>query len=53
MMAGAIIDEVSERVDFIWDDGTSAFESLSFMSLEREETGAMYKKVLNLAMRGR
>lgn len=53
MMAGVIIDEVSERADFLWDDGTGAFESLSFMSLEREETGAMYKKVINLAMRGR
>jgi hypothetical protein len=53
MMACAIIDEVSERVDFLWDDGTNAFESLSFMSLEREESGAMYKKVINLATRGR
>lgn len=53
MMACAIIDEVTERVDFLWDDGTSAFESLSFMSLEREESGSMYKKVINLATRGR
>ena len=53
MMACAIIDEISERVDFLWDDGSGDFESLSFMSLEREESGSMYKKVINLAMRGR
>ena len=53
MMACAIIDEVTERVDFLWDDGTNEFESLSFASLEREEAGSMYKKVINLAMRGR
>ena len=53
MMACAIIDEVSERVDFLWDDGSGDFESLSFMSLEREESGSMYKKVINLATRGR
>ena len=53
MMCTAIIDNVSERVDFLWDDGSNQFESLSFMSLEREDTGSMYKKVLNLATRGR
>ena len=53
MMAGVIVDDVAEKVDFLWDDGTKMFESLSFMSLEREETGAMYKKVINLAMKGR
>lgn len=53
MMAAAIIDDVNERVDFLWDDGTGSFESLSFMSLEREDNGSMYKKVINLAMKGR
>ena len=43
----------SEKVDFLFDDGTKNFESLSFMSLEREESGSMYKKVVNLMAKGR
>lgn len=53
LMAAAIVDEVSEKVDFLYDDGTKNFESLSFMSLEREESGSMYKKVVNLMAKGR
>ena len=48
LMATAIVDEINERVDFLYDDGTKNFETLSFMSLEREEAGSMYKKVVNL-----
>ena len=32
-----------------WDDGTKNFETYSFMSLEREESSGMYKKVINMA----
>ena len=53
LMALVIIDDVVEKVDFLYDDGSNDFESLSFMSLEREEAGSMYKKVVNLAMKGR
>lgn len=48
LMATAIVDEINERVDFLYDDGTKNFETLSFMSLEREESGSMYKKIVNL-----
>ena len=53
LMALAIIDDINEKVDFLYDDGSTNFESLSFMSLEREEAGSMYKKIVNLAMKGR
>ena len=53
LMCAAIVDEVSERVDFMYDDGTTNFESLSFMSLEREDSGGSYKKVINLLAKGR
>ena len=46
-------DEVDEKVSFLWDDGTNDFETLSFMSLEREEGGGMYKKVINMMTKGR
>ena len=45
--------EVDEKVSFLWDDGTNDFETLSFMSLEREEGGGMYKKVINMMTKGR
>lgn len=53
LMGACIVDEVSEKVNFLFDDGTKNFETLSFMSLEREESGAMYKKVINLVSKGR
>lgn len=52
-MAAAIIDEVTEKVDFLWDDGNKRFETLSFMSLEREEANGTYKKVINMLSKGR
>lgn len=52
-MCAAIVDEVSERVDFLYDDGSKNFETLSFMSLEREDGNGMYKKVINLMAKGR
>lgn len=53
MMAGVIVDMVEEKCDFLWDDGANMFETLSFMSLEREDSGSLYKKVVNLAMKNR
>ena len=53
LMAAFIVDNVSERVDMLYDDGSKNFETLSFMSLEREESGSMYKKVINLISKGR
>ena len=52
-MAAVIIDEVTEKVDFLWDDGNKRFETLSFMSLEREEANGTYKKVINMLSKGR
>ena len=52
-MAAVIVDEVTEKVDFLWDDGNKRFETLSFMSLEREEANGTYKKVINMLSKGR
>lgn len=51
-MCAAIVDSISERIDFLWDDGSKNFETYSFMSLEREESSGMYKKVINLMNKG-
>lgn len=54
LMCAAIVDDVAERVDFMYDDGSKRFETLSFMSLEREDSNGQLKKVINvLASRGR
>lgn len=53
IMAAVIIDEVDEKCLFLYDDGSKVFETLSFMSLEREEGNGMYKKVINLMTKGR
>ncbi len=47
-MCAVIVDEAMERVDMLWDDGGKNFETYSFMSLEREESSGMYKKVINM-----
>lgn len=47
IMAFFIVDEVNERVTFMWDDGSRAYETLSFTSLERENSSE-YKKIINL-----
>jgi hypothetical protein len=53
-MCAVIVDDVAERVDFLYDDGEKQFETLSFMSLEREDSNGQLKKVINvLAARGR
>ena len=48
LMCAVIIDEVAERVDFMYDDGDSRFETLSFMSLERDDSNGQLKKVINV-----
>lgn len=53
LMCAVIVDEVAERCDFMYDDGSSSFETLSFTSLEREDSNGMYKKVINLMAKGR
>lgn len=54
LMCAVIVDDVAERVDFLYDDGEKQFETLSFMSLEREDSNGQLKKVINvLAARGR
>ena len=42
-MMAAIIDTVNEKVNFLYDDGTKAFETLSFTALEREASDGLYQ----------
>lgn len=54
LMCGVILDEVAEKVEFLFDDGDGNFETLSFMSLERDSDSGQLKKVINLmAAKGR
>lgn len=48
IMCAVIVDEITEKVDFLWDDGSQGFDTYSFSSLEREESSGMYKKVINM-----
>ena len=53
-MCCAIVDTAIEKVDFMWDDGEKDFETLSFMSLERDDSNGQLKKIINvMATRGR
>lgn len=47
IMAFFVVDEVKERVSFIWDDGSRQYETLSFTALERDNDSE-YKKIINL-----
>ena len=47
-MCGVIVDDVAERVEFLWDDGDKNFESLTFDSLERDNDTAQLKKVITV-----
>lgn len=49
----AIVDEVNEKVEFLYDDGTKNYEAISFMSLEREQGAGEYKKMINTLVKGR
>ena len=53
LMCGVIVDDVAERVDFMWDDGTKNFETLSFSALEREDSNGSLKKVINIMANNR
>lgn len=48
LMAFVIVNEATECVKFLFDDGESEYETLSFSHLERESADGSYKKVINL-----
>lgn len=50
VMALIIVDENTEKVNFLYDDGSGSYETMSFSHLERQGNGAdgAYKKVINL-----
>ena len=48
LMAMMIVDNEVQRVDFLYDDGSNKYETLSFRSLERESDNKDYKQVINL-----
>ena len=47
VMCFCVVDEVLEKVHFLFDDGSEAYETMSFTHLEREENNN-YKKIINL-----
>ena len=47
IMAFVVVDEVLEKVSFLFDDGSGQYEVMSFAHLEREEHSD-YKKIINL-----
>ena len=50
IMALIVVDENTEKVNFLYDDGSGSYETMSFSHLERQGNGAdgAYKKVINL-----
>ena len=50
IMALIVVDENTEKVHFLYDDGSGSYETMSFSHLERQGNGAdgAYKKVINL-----
>lgn len=52
LMGFVICDQVLEKVDFIFDDASNEYETISFTHLEREDNGN-YKKVINLLAKSR
>ena len=50
IMTIIIVDENTEKVHFLYDDGSGSYETMSFSHLERQGNGAdgAYKKVINL-----
>jgi hypothetical protein len=50
IMALIIVDENTEKVHFLYDDGAGSYETMSFSHLERQGNGSdgAYKKVINL-----
>lgn len=47
VMSFIVVDEVLEKVSFLFDDGSGQYEVMSYAHLEREESGN-YKKIINL-----
>lgn len=47
LMSFVVVDEVLEKVSFLFDDGSGEYETMSYTHLEREENGN-YKKIINL-----
>ena len=48
LMCFCIIDENNEVAKFIFDTGDDLYEEMAFRSLEREDKGNDYKKIINL-----
>ena len=53
VMCFVVVDEVMEKVHFLFDDGSNSYETMSFSHLEREEGNGAYKKVINLLAKSR
>ena len=53
IMCFVVVDEVMEKVHFLFDDGSNSYETMSFSHLEREEGNGAYKKVINLLTKSR
>lgn len=47
LLAFFIADDIKQRVDFIYDDYSHQYETLSYSAIEREDNGD-YKKIINL-----
>lgn len=47
-MSVVIVDESMETAQFLYDTGNDMYETLSFDSLEREQSDKSYKKIVNL-----
>lgn len=47
-MCVCILDETSEVAKFIYDTGDDIYEQMPFRSLEREDKGNDYRKIINL-----
>ena len=53
IMCFIVVDEALEKVHFLFDDGTTAYETVSFSHLEREASDGQYKKIINLLSKSR
>ena len=53
IMCFIVVDEALEKVHFLFDDGTTAYETVSFTHLEREANDGQYKKIINLLSKSR
>lgn len=52
LMCAIILDDITERAMFLYDDGSSQYETVSYMGLERE-SNYENKKVINLLAKSR